>query len=205
MPWRALGGRFRDLEPRADLTDAMNPEDSREHPGPEPPSDQHAEDSGNLWPGPDYERQVEALRAAIGQTVYLAELDATEVQLGVRFTDRPYTLLAIVDFPRPDPTTGLAPHLIVLDDGRGVNLGRIARISVGRAFNPSPAEILFLDRTTSQTLLFQDRQLSREQIARRSKQVLGEILGSRVAPAEARLTGQTPGLEPPENDRTDSA
>ena len=30
-----------------------------------------------------------------------------------------------MDFPRPDPVRGLAPHLILLDDGRGVNLGRI--------------------------------------------------------------------------------
>ena len=164
----------------------MQPEDRRENPDPGPRPDQPAEALESLWPGPDYDRQVEALRTAIGQTIHLVELDATDVQLAVRLTDRPYTLLALVDFPRPDPTTGLAPHLIVLDDGRGVNLGRIARISVGRAFNPSPAEVLFLDRMTTQMLLFQDRQLSREQIARRSRQVLGEILGSRAVPAAAR-------------------
>lgn len=95
---------------------------------------------GRLWPSPEYTRQVEQLRAAVGETVYLVELEATQVQLSVRLTDRPYTLLGLVGFPRPDPIQGLAPHLVLLDDGRGVNLWRIARITTGRPFSPAHAD-----------------------------------------------------------------
>lgn len=91
---------------------------------------------GHLWPSPDYARQLEALRAAVGETVFIAELELTDVQLSARLTDKPYVLLGIVDFPRPDPARGLAPHLVLLDDGRGVNLGRIARITRSRPHRP---------------------------------------------------------------------
>jgi len=142
-----------------------------------------------LWPSPDYARQVEQLRNAVGETIFIAELVDTEVQLGVRLTDRAYVLLGVVDFPRPDPSKGLAPHVVLLDDGRGVNLGRIARISTGRAFGPAAAEILFQDRTASQTLLFQERQLSKPFIAARSKQVLGQLIGGTASSPEALLPG----------------
>ncbi|MFP4063424.1 MAG: hypothetical protein ACLFS2_11600, partial [Halochromatium sp.] len=82
--------------------------------------------AGGLWPPADYQAQVERLRAAIGERIYLAELRETDVQLGVQLTDRAYELLDVIDFPRPDPARGLTPHLILLDDGRGLNLGRIA-------------------------------------------------------------------------------
>ena len=157
--------------------------------------DNPSDAAGYLWPGADYHAQVERLRTAVGQTIFLAELDATAVQLAVRITDRPYKLLSIMDFPRPDPSTGLAPHMIVLDDGRGVNLGRIARISVNRAFRPDPAEILFQDRAVLQTLLFQDRQLSPQRIAQTSKALLGELLGSPVSSPDARLSGPTTVVE----------
>jgi hypothetical protein len=145
--------------------------------------------SGRLWPSPHYCRQVERLRAAVGETVYIAELDANDMQLGVRITDRPYLLLGVVDFPRPDPVRGLAPHCILLDDGRGVNLGRIARLSVGHAFGPAPAEILFQDGEALHTLLFQERRLSPELIAQRSKALLGRVLGQATPAADARLEG----------------
>jgi hypothetical protein len=145
--------------------------------------------AGRLWPSPDYSRQVEQLKAAVGETVYLAEIDATEVQLGVRITGKPYVLLGVVDFPRPDPVRGLAPHLILLDDGRGVNLGRILRLSVGRAFAPASGEVLFQDREASQTLLFGERRLTPALIAERSRALLGEILGQPVPGTETRLEG----------------
>lgn len=175
----------------------MQPQDRAAQPSSEGPDDASPEASGHLWPGPEYQRQVEQLRAAIGQPIYLAELDATAVQLGVRITDRAYTLLGIVDFPRPDPSAGLAPHLLILDDGRGVNLGRIARVSVGHAFSPAPAEILFQDRAALRTLLFRDRQLSREWIAQRSRQLLGALLGPRVPSAELPGTEPKATLDPP--------
>lgn len=161
--------------------------------------------AGGLWPSADYARQVEQLRAAVGETVFVAELALAEVQLGVRITDRPFVLLGVLDFPRPDPIKGLAPHLVLLDDGRGLNLGRIARIARNRPFAPAPDEILFQDRDAVQTLLFQERQLSPGLIARRSKALLGEILGegrgagpvATIAPPEAPASGPTPLLGPP--------
>ena len=167
-------------------------------PLPPPPDDDPLDAPEHLWPSPEYHGQVERLRAAVGETIYLAELNATAVQLGVRITDRPYRILGVVDFPRPDPTTGLAPHLVILDDGRGVNLGRIARISVGHAFSPTPAETLFQDQAAVQRLLFQERRLSRAQIAQRSKQVLGELLGGRAASGGTRLPGPPTAMEPPD-------
>jgi hypothetical protein len=156
---------------------------------PADPVDEDGADGGGLWPSADYSRQVERLRAAVGETVYIAEIDASEVQLGVRIADKPYVLLGLVDFPRPDPVRGIAPHLILLDDGRGVNLGRIARLSVGRAFDPAPGQILFQDREALQALLFRERRLSPALIAERSKALLGRILSRTASQAEASLAG----------------
>ena len=140
---------------------------------------------GRLWPPPDYARQLDALRAAVGETVFIAELELTDVQLSARLTDKPYVLLGIVDFPRPDPARGLAPHLVVLDDGRGVNLGRIARITRSRAFNPAPAEVLYHDGPVLEHLLFNERNLSPKFIAVQSRRLLGDLLGERTVTTAA--------------------
>jgi hypothetical protein len=103
-----------------------------------------------------------------------------------------------VDFPRPDPIKGLAPHLVLLDDGRGVNLGRIARITTDRPFSPAPADILFQDRSALQALLFRERQLSKALIAQRAKQLLGEVLGVAVPPAGVFLPEPESSEEPPD-------
>jgi hypothetical protein len=135
-----------------------------------------------LWPSADYQRQVERLRAAIGQRVYITELRDTDVQLGIQMSDRAYELLAVIDFPRPDPERGLAPHLVLLDDGRGLNLGRIARISY-RPFQPSPDELLYLDREADRTLLFADRRLSPRFLSERTQAVLAQVLGRASLPS----------------------
>ncbi|AHF03827.1 hypothetical protein MARPU_08060 [Marichromatium purpuratum 984] len=129
-----------------------------------------------LWPGVGYQRQVERLRGAIGETVYLVELIEGVGQLGAHLSDRPYELLAVLDFPRPDPARGLTPHLVLLDDGRGLNLGRVARIS-RRPFAPSTTDLLYLDTAAERRVLFAERRLSVEFIAERSHQVLGQALG----------------------------
>lgn len=129
-----------------------------------------------LWPSADYHHQVETLRSAIGETIYLVELVESEIQLGVHLSGTPYVLLGLIDFPRPDPTRGLTPHLILLDDGRGLNLGRIARIS-RRPFAPAPDDLIYLDRTASQRLLFSERRLSRDFLAHRTRLALGHCLG----------------------------
>jgi hypothetical protein len=151
--------------------------------GADNPADPHA----GLWPSADYHAQVARLRAAVGERIYLAELRDTDTQLGAHITDRPYELLGIIDFPRPDPARGLAPHLILLDDGRGVNLGRIARIS-RRPFQPAADEVLYLDHAAHQTLLFADRRLSKAFIAERAQAALGQVLGY-GAPSVPRQLG----------------
>lgn len=140
--------------------------------------------NAGLWPPVGYHRQVQRLRAAVGATLYIAELADTEVQVAVRVTDRPDVQLGIIDYPRPDPARGLAPHLVLLDDGRGVNLGRIARIT-RRPFNPAPAEVLSLDAEADRNLLFAERRLSVAFIAERSRAVLGQVIGKAAAPALA--------------------
>jgi hypothetical protein len=144
-----------------------------------------AASDGHLWPSPDYARQVDGLLRAVGETVYIAELELTDVQLGARLTDKPYVLLGVVDFPRPDPARGLAPHLVLLDDGRGVNLGRIARITRSRPFSPAPSDVLYRDEPMLQGLLFNERRLSPAFIAAQSKRLLGELLGGRTVTAAA--------------------
>jgi hypothetical protein len=140
----------------------------------------------DLWPSPDYHRQVERLRAAVGETIYLVELIASPVQLSVHLSGQPYELLGVIDFPRPDPARGLAPHLLLLDDGRGLNLGRIARVS-RRPFAPAPTDLLYLDRAAEQNLLFAERRLSPAFLAERSRAALGDCLGYASTEAERRL------------------
>jgi hypothetical protein len=134
-------------------------------------------DRGTLWPSAGYARQVQRLRAAIGADVYLVELLASDTHLAVRQTGTPHVLLDVLDFPRPDPARGLAPHLILLDDGRGINLGRLVRVSLDRAFGPSPAQILYQDRVLQKRLLSGRRRLSRRFITRSSRLALGQLLG----------------------------
>lgn len=61
---------------------------------PAAPEDDARGPPARLWTSLDYTQQVERLQAAVGETIYLAELCGTDVQLGVRLTDRPYTLSA---------------------------------------------------------------------------------------------------------------
>jgi len=153
---------------------------------PAPPPGEIDSDASGLWPSEAYQAQIERLRGAVGDRIYIAELRDTEIQLGVQITDRPYQLLALADFPRPNPARGLAPHMIILDDGRGLNLGRIARIS-RRAFDPAPADILYLDQRAEQTLLFRERRLSANRLTDHCRQSLGHLLGHPESTARPRL------------------
>lgn len=134
----------------------------------------HADD---LWPTPEYYQQVEKLRRMIGQPVYVVEINSTEINAGVHFPGQPLVLLAIVDFPRPDPYRQLCPHLLVLDDGRGVNLGRVARVSRNSAFAPEAGDVLFVNRDFVQNVLLAPRSLSRESVAATTRAALGRMLG----------------------------
>lgn len=130
-----------------------------------------------LWPPPDYYRYLERLKQAIGTQVFIAEINVTAVNLGVKMSDEPLTLLSIVDFPRPDPYKKLCPHLLVFEDGRGINLGHIARISI-QAFNPNPEQLLYTNQAFMQEILFAPRNLSRESIRATSTAFLAEIFGN---------------------------
>jgi len=135
---------------------------------------------GRLWPSQVYTQQVESLKNAIGKKIYLVELKPSEINMGVHLSDTAYELIDVICFPRSDPTKGLAPHLVLLDDGRGINLGRIARITVNTPFDPSANNILYQDRFLMQDLLFRERRLSKESIAATSRALLGRILGKAV-------------------------
>lgn len=135
----------------------------------------------SVWPDANYAEQLECLRGAIGHTVYLVEVAFTPVQLGVSINGTAYILLDVLPFPRPDPSRGLAPHFLLLDDGRGVNLGRIARVSY-TPFAPHAADIVYQDAVLTDTLLFAPRRLSKALIAERSRQVLAQLLGKPVPP-----------------------
>ena len=134
-------------------------------------------DTQDLWPTPEYQQQVEHLRAAIGQPLYLVEIDTTEINAGVKFPHKPLTLLGIVDFPQPDPYRQLSPHLLILDDGRGVNLGRIARISFNSAYSPPPQDVLFINKEFVTDLLLAPRSLSHASVAATSRALLAQLFG----------------------------
>jgi hypothetical protein len=66
--------------------------------------------------------------------------------------------------------------MLVFDDGTGINLGRILRISKNQAFSPEKKNILYEDKKMQESLMYRERQLSHESIKQASKYALGEIL-----------------------------
>ncbi|MEZ5447834.1 MAG: hypothetical protein R3E95_20960 [Thiolinea sp.] len=138
--------------------------------------DAHNSDA-TLWPPSSYYQQLARLRQVIGQTLYLAEIRDTTMNAGVHFSSTGYQLLAIVDYPQPDPYRQLCPHLLILDDGRGVNLGRIARISINTAFGPNEDEVLYQNAEFMDKVLLAPRQLSRQSITATSKAIMAMALG----------------------------
>ncbi len=145
---------------------------------------------GEVWPGEGYWRQIERLKAAIGEQIYLAEVRSSEINLSVTMENRAFELLAVIDFPRPDPAKGLYPHLLLLDDGRGINMGQIARVSFGRPFQPSDEDVLYQDGKLLETLLYCERSLTRKKVEAVSRQALGALLGA--SPARERLETNEP-------------
>lgn len=131
----------------------------------------------HLWPSSAYRQAIARLREAVGRPIYLVEILLGETQAAARITDRPFDLLAVADFPRPDPQRRLYPHLVILDDGRGVNLGHIARISLNTPFDPPAADLLFEDQSYLEGYLFAESGFTKEWIAAHSKRTLGRLLG----------------------------
>ncbi len=149
-------------------------------------------DTENLWPSAAYFAQVEQLRLVVGQPVYIVEITETDINTGVKFTDKPLTLLGITDFPRPDPYRQLCPHLLILEDGRGLNLGRVARITLNSAYSPPPDDVLFLNREFVENVLEAPRTLSRESVAATSRLLLAQLFGDTPGKYLAHAAEQLP-------------
>lgn len=130
-----------------------------------------------LWPPAEYHQQLNQLRQAIGEPIFLAELRDTAINTGVKFSDQPLVLLNVIDYPQPDPYRQLCPHMLILDDGRGINLGRVVRVSRGQAFGPAEEDILFRNIDFIDGVLFAPRTLSRESIATTSREILNLMFG----------------------------
>jgi hypothetical protein len=135
---------------------------------------------GSLWPSAEYDEQIVQLRRNIGKPIYLVELKVTDINLAVIMLGRAVILLDVITFPAPDPERRLYPHMLLLNDGRGLNLGRVARITTGRAFDPDPEDILFQEQQLLKNLLFHERRLSDESVSQVSKRQLAHILGSQL-------------------------
>ncbi len=135
---------------------------------------------GSLWPSDEYDAQVRRLRRNIGTAIYIVEIKVTEINLAVTMQGKPVILLDVLSFPAPDPAKRLYPHMLLLNDGRGLNLGRVARITMGRPFDPSPEDILFQEHQLLKNMLFHERRLSDETVSRVSKLQLARLLGGRV-------------------------
>ncbi len=138
------------------------------------PHDSAAE---TVWPSPEYLEQIQLLKTAVGQKIYLAEVRQSEINLSVTLDSQPFELLDVIDFPRPDPARNLMPHVLLLDDGRGINLGRVARVSLKRSFQPAATDIVYQDRQLLDDLLYCERRLSQDRVKAISKQHLGALLG----------------------------
>ncbi|WP_020560214.1 hypothetical protein [Thiofilum flexile] len=130
-----------------------------------------------LWSPRDYYLAIERLKAVIGQAIYVVEIAAGEINAGVKFSDQPLILLAVIDYPEPDPYRQLCPHMLILNDGRGVNVGRIARVSINTPFQPQGEDLLFTQQEFVQQFLFAPRSLSRESIQQTSTLILQQMFG----------------------------
>lgn len=135
---------------------------------------------GSLWPSDEYDEQVLQLRQNLGKPIYIVEIKVTDINIAVTMQGKSMILLDLIAFPAPDPAKRLYPHMLLLNDGRGLNLGRVARITMGRPFDPSPEDILFQEHQLLKSLLFHERRLSNETISRVSKFNLARLLGKQV-------------------------
>lgn len=132
-----------------------------------------------IWPSADYQRGVSRLREHVGRPVFLVEVARASVPGAVALSDQAVDLLAVVDFPRPDPLLHLLPHLLILGDGRGINLGRVLRVSIHRPFSPSADQLLYLDQPSFHRLLSRPQRFNRRLLALRSRWLLAGRLSAR--------------------------
>lgn len=136
-----------------------------------------SDQNNSLWPDQHYYEKIKKLRSLIGQEIYLIEAVITDINASVHHTSKAYTLLAIVDYPQPDHKTGLLPHNIIIDDGRGINMGRIIQISTGSAFNPVNENIIFDNLQLLDEIYPDWKRLGNYSLENRSRQLLAGMLG----------------------------
>jgi len=132
---------------------------------------------GQLWPTENYYQQLEQLHKNLNQSVYIIPLHQSQTSLTFSMSSKPLILIAIVDYPLPDPENHIYPHILVFDDGTGLNLGRILQVSINRPFNPVKEDIIYSDNKMHQTLMFGERRLNEQSIRIASKYGLGDVLG----------------------------
>ena len=135
------------------------------------------EREGCIWPSDEYDNQVVQLRQCVGQEIYLLEVNFSDIYITLSQIGRALTLLDIIDFSKPDPEKYLYPHMLVTDDGRGINLGRVARVSLNQPFKPEEKDIIYQEKFLLRQLACCQRRLSDKSIHHASKMQLAKILG----------------------------
>ncbi len=133
---------------------------------------------GRLWPSEAYYRQLKNLYNVINQPVYIIPIHQNQKNLTFSMTSKALTLNAVIDYPEPDPENHLFPHMLVFDNGMGLNLGRILQLSINRPFNPEQKDIIYKDSNMQKSIMFKERQLNKDFIRLRSRIGLAEILGT---------------------------
>lgn len=131
---------------------------------------------GELWPPNSYFEQLKNLYKMLDKPVYIIPLHQNKNSLTFSITGKAIVLVAIIDYPNPDPENHMYPHMLVFNDGTGINLGRLLQVSINRPFNPGKEDIIYKDKKLQKSLMFRKRQLNEESIRLTSKIALGELL-----------------------------
>ena len=131
---------------------------------------------GKLWPPDSYYKQLKNLYKMVDKPVYIIPLQQNQNSLTFSITGKAIVLVAIIDYPLPDPESHIYPHMLIFDDGTGINLGRILQICINHPFNPGKEDIIYEDKKLQKALMFRERQLNEEFIHLASRTGLGEIL-----------------------------
>ena len=112
----------------------------------------------------------------LDKPVYIIPLHQNQNSLTFSITGKSIVLVAIIDYPNPDPENHMYPHMLVFNDGTGINLGRLLQVSINRPFNPGKEDIIYKDKNLQKSLMFRERQLNEESIRLTSKIGLSELL-----------------------------
>lgn len=131
---------------------------------------------GKLWPPNSYFEQLKNLYTMLDKPVYIIPLHQNQNALTFSITGKAIVLVAIIDYPLPDPENHIYPHMLVFNDGTGINLGRILQVSINRPFNPGKEDIIYKDKKMQNSLMYKERQLNEEFIHLASRVGLSELL-----------------------------